>query len=463
MVTVYEIVPGSLADKVGIKAGDELHTVNGHEIRDVLDYRFYLTEDRVVLDLCRGGVFFQVTIHKETYADIGLEFETYLMDKKHSCRNRCIFCFIDQLPENMRETLYFKDDDSRLSFLMGNYITLTNLTDEDIDRIIKMRMSPVNISVHTTNPELRVKMMRNNRAGKTLGYLKKLADAGITLNCQIVLCRGINDGNELDRSMKELSELYPAVSSVSIVPAGLTKYREKLYPLSPYTPEECKAVIEQVTSYGDECLNKLGTRLFFCGDELYIKAGLPLPNEEFYEEFAQIENGVGMIASMNAEFDIAAEAYMETALSASNKSDLSGTPDLSDTTKAQNENPRIISVATGYAAYDFICSLARKAEKTVERLGNNLKINVYAIRNDWFGENITVAGLLTGRDIAAQLKDKPLGQLLLLPKVTLRAEGDLFLDGMTPDELSNALGGIKIEFNENDGASFFDAVIGFEQ
>ena len=435
MVTVYEIVPGSPADKAGIKAGDALHTVNGHEIKDVLDYRFFIFENRLDLELARDGVFFQVRIRKERYADIGLEFETYLMDKKRSCHNRCIFCFIDQLPEGMRETLYFKDDDSRLSFLMGNYITLTNLKDEDVERIVAMHMSPINVSVHTTNPELRVKMMRNKRAGEVLSYLRRMADAGITLNCQIVLCRGVNDGEELDRTMRDLTELYPSIGSVSIVPSGLTKHREGLYPLTPFTPEECKAVVAQVERFADVCMEKYGTRLFFCGDELYLKAGLPLHGEEYYEEFLQIENGVGMMASMKAEFDCA----------------------VSDSSAPSYDNgSRVISVATGYAAYDFIASLAKKAEKEV---GSSLRINVYPIRNDFFGENITVAGLLTAQDIIAQLKDKELGEKLLLPAVTLRAEGDLFLDGLSPDDVSRALS-VPIEFIKNDGYELYDALRG---
>ena len=460
MVTVYEIVPGSSAEKAGIKAGDALHTVNGHEISDVLDYRFYIFENRLELVLSRDGVFFQVKIHKETYADIGLEFETYLMDKKRSCRNRCIFCFIDQLPKGMRETLYFKDDDSRLSFLLGNYITLTNLKDSDVERIIAMHMSPVNVSVHTTNPELRVRMMNNKRAGEVLGYLRTMADAGITLNCQIVLCRGINDGDELERSMRDLSALYPAVSSVSIVPAGLTKYRDKLYPLTPYSPEECKEIIRQVTSFGDGCIETYGTRIFFCGDELYIKAGLPLPDDEFYEDYAQIENGVGMMTSMETEFRFAEED--RTAESPS-KLDNETAPTHVDVVnpeenrKDDEKSPkkRIVSIATGYAAFAFISELAKRAERTKP----GLKVNVYAIRNDFFGENITVAGLLTGKDIIAQLSDKTLGDLLLLPAVTLRAEGDLFLDGVTPAELSERLK-VPVEFVKNDGAEFFDTVTG---
>lgn len=438
MVTVYEIVPGSPADKAGIKAGDVLHTVNGHEVRDVLDYRFYIFENRLDLELARDGVFFQVRIRKDRYADIGLEFETYLMDKKRSCHNRCIFCFIDQLPEGMRETLYFKDDDSRLSFLMGNYITLTNLQDEDVERIIAMHMSPINVSVHTTNPELRVKMMRNKRAGEVLGYLSRMADAGITLNCQIVLCRGVNDGEELDRTMRELTELYPALGSVSVVPSGLTKHREGLYPLTPFTPEECKAVVEQVERYADECMEKYGTRLFFCGDEMYLKAGLPLHDEEYYEDFQQIENGVGMIASMKAEFDYAVENYPDPTLAGES---------------------RVVSVATGYAAYDFISSLAKKAEKAS---ASPLRVNVYPIRNDFFGENITVAGLLTAQDIVAQLKDKELGEKLYLPAVTLRAEGDLFLDGLSPEDVSRELS-VPVSFVKNDGGELLDTLLGIDE
>ena len=435
MVTVYGIVSGSPAEKAGIRVGDILHTVNGKEISDVLDYRFYLTEKKAVLSLERDGVFYEVKIHKEMYADIGLEFETYLMDEKHSCRNRCIFCFIDQLPKGMRETLYFKDDDSRLSFLMGNYITLTNLKDADIDRIIKMRISPINVSVHTMNPSLRVEMMKNKNAGDVLRYLKRLSDAGITLNCQIVLCRGINDGDELLYSMRELSALYPQVESVSVVPAGMTKFREGLYPLSPYTPKECGEIIDAVTSFGDECIKKYGSRIFFPGDEFYVKSGRRIPEEGFYEDFSQIENGVGMIASMKAEFDY--EIQQNTDLEVA---------------------PKTVSFATGYAAYEFIKELAEKAEEAVR----GLKINVFKIKNNFFGESITVSGLLTGKDLSEQLKahaeSGSLGQTLYLSRNMLRAEGDLFLDGMTPDELSGKLGGVKIEFLQNDGAEFFSVL-----
>lgn len=431
MVTVYGIAPGSIAEKKGIQVGDKLHTVNGNEIRDVLDYRFYLTDSRIRLALERDGVFYTIEILKEMYADIGLEFETYLMDKKRSCQNRCIFCFIDQLPCGMRESLYFKDDDSRLSFLMGNYITLTNLKDDDIERIIKMHISPINVSVHTTNPELRVKMMHNKRAGQVLSYLERFAKAGISINTQIVLCRSVNDGEELLRTMRDLEKLYPAVCSCSIVPAGVTRYREKLYPIEPFSPVECEEVIKCVEKFSDECLEKYGARIFYCSDEFYVKSGVPLHNEEYYEGYAQIENGVGMITSMKAEFDCALEFNEDSKLK------------------------RTVSIATGFAAYDFIRSLADKAQNACD----GLKVNVYKIRNDFFGENITVAGLLTGVDIIAQLKGKELGEKLLLPRVMLRAEGDLTLDGKTPAELEEALG-IEIEFTESDGGAFLDAIIG---
>ena len=340
MVKIIGVEPSSAADRSGLRPGDYLISINGREVRDVLDYRFFLAEKTVVLQIHRDAELFEVTIRKGTYSDIGLEFETPLMDKKHSCENKCIFCFIDQLPKGMRESLYFKDDDSRLSFLHGNYITLTNLKQRDVDRIIEMHISPVNVSVHTTNPELRVKMMKNKRAGEVLGYMKQLADAGITLCCQIVLCKGLNDGAELDRTMCDLEALAPAMESTSIVPAGLTKFRDGLYELYPYTPEECKAIIDQVNFFGEMCLVKHGTRLFFPADELYIKAGLPLPDDEFYESYAQIQNGVGMITDMKTAFDVEM-SYADEYLS-------------------EFASPRRVSIVTGYAAYDHIKGLCER-------------------------------------------------------------------------------------------------------
>ncbi len=438
MVTITDVLPGSRADRAGARAGDILISINGHAIADVLDYRFYLAERHVTLLLHRGEELVTLEIAKGEYDDIGLDFATPLMDGKHCCANRCVFCFIDQLPRGMRDTLYFKDDDSRLSFLHGNYITLTNLSDHDIDRIIEMHISPVNVSVHTTNPALRCDMMKNKRAGKTLAYLRRLADAGIAICGQIVLCRGLNDGAELDRSMRELAELAPALRSVSIVPAGLTKYREGLYPLEPFTAAEAAAVIAQVDAFAEGCRERLGTRLFFCSDEFYLEAGLPLPGDEFYEDYSQIENGVGLLTSLATEVDVELR-FIEDVL-------------------PEAALPRRITVATGEAAYATIRALADR----VMAAAPGLDVEVVAIRNDFFGELINVAGLLTGRDIAAQLTGRDLGDALLLPAVTLRAEGDLFLDDMTPAALSETLGGIPLRFVKNDGAAFVAALLGID-
>ena len=437
MVKITKVDNGSRASNAGIKALDNLISINGREICDVLDYRFFLAERNVTLRIGRENEEFEVVIKKQQYDDIGLDFETPLMDKKHSCENKCVFCFIDQLPKGMRKTLYFKDDDSRLSFLHGNYITLTNLHDKDIDRIIEMHISPVNISVHTTNPELRVKMMHNKRAGEVLSYMRRLADAGISLCGQIVLCKGLNDGEELDRSMRDLSELFPAMQSVSIVPAGLTRFREKLYPLEGFTKEESAAVIDQVDRFAKELEAKSGSRMFFCSDEFYLKAERPLPDESYYEGYPQIENGVGMITSLMTEF----------------KCELDYLDEYLENYKA----PRHISIATGVAAYDTIKAMAAELEARIE----GLQVDVYKIINHFFGETITVSGLLTGKDISEQLAGKDLGELLLFPGNTLRADGDLFLDDMSPDELSKKLK-TPVAPSRDSGEGFICDVLGVE-
>ena len=435
MVPITDVLPKSRAAKAEIRVGDCLLSINGKEINDVLDYRFYLAEESIVLILLRDGKELSVRIKKKEYDDIGLDFETPLMDKKHSCENKCVFCFIDQLPRGLRSSLYFKDDDSRLSFLHGNYITLTNLKEKDIQRIIDMHISPVNISVHTTNPELRVKMMKNKRAGEVLSYMKMLADAGITLCCQIVLCKGLNDGEELIRTMHDLATLYPAMESTSIVPAGLTRFRDGLYPLEAFSPEECEAIIRRVHSFGDACLKTYGSRLFFPADELYLKAGLPLPDDDFYEGYTQIENGVGMLTDMRTGFDWELEH-------------------LADYTEGFRA-PRTVSIATGVAAYEHICTLSRALEERV----SGLTIHVFPVENKFFGEQITVAGLLTGTDLSEQLKGKSLGEELLFPAVTLRAEGDIFLDDLTPEELSATLG-VPCRPVSSDPTAFIQAVLG---
>lgn len=436
MVTITDVLPRSRAEKAGLRAGDVLVSINGNEINDVLDYRFHLANREIKLVANRGDGSLEFHILKKEYDDIGLDFETPLMDKKHSCENKCVFCFIDQLPRGMRKTLYFKDDDSRLSFLHGNYVTLTNMHDKDIQRIIDMHISPVNVSVHTTNPELRVKMMHNKRAGEVLSYLKRLADAGISLCCQIVLCKGLNDGEELDRSLHDLIALRPALESVAIVPSGLTQFRDKLYPLEPFTAEDCAAVIRQINAYGEWCKKEFGTRLFFPSDEFYIKAGLPLPDEDFYENYSQIENGVGMLTDMKTAIEY----------------ELEDVSPYSDYTA-----PRKISIATGYAAYDHISAVAKMIEEKFE----GLTINVYKIKNNFFGDTITVSGLLTGKDLGEQLKGLKLGEEVLISSSALRAEGDVFLDDISPEELSSLLG-VPVTPTDSEASAFITSVLGIK-
>lgn len=435
MVEITEVRVHSRAEKAGIHADDILVSINGHEINDVLDYRFYLAEKQVELLLKRNGEEYRVSIRKSEYDDIGLEFATPLMDKKHTCENKCIFCFIDQNPKGMRESIYFKDDDSRLSFLHGNYITLTNLKMADIQRIINMHISPVNVSVHTTNPELRVMMMKNKHSGEVLSYLKVLSDAGIKLRGQIVLCKGVNDGAELSRSMEDLSTYYPQLDSVSVVPAGLTAYREGLYPLEPFSPEECSEVIKQVTAFGDKCIERFGERIFYASDEFYVKSGTPLPEYSFWGDFTQIENGVGMLSSFEYEFMCA----------------------LSTLDEEEKQIKRHITVATGYASYDMIKKLCdRLCEDCPE-----LKIDVVKIKNNFFGGEVTVTGLLTGKDISEQLWGRELGDAVYLSRNVLRSEGDLFLCGMTPDELCEKLG-TNVVFTDNDGGEFLYSILEIE-
>ena len=434
LVRIESVECNSYAEKCGIQVNDILISINGNEINDVLDYRFYLTDKKITLVYSRDGAEYTASITKSEYDDIGLDFETPLMDNKHSCKNKCIFCFIDQLPKGMRETLYFKDDDSRLSFLHGNYITLTNMTEADIDRIIKMHISPVNVSVHTTNPALRVEMMKNKRAGEVLSYLDKLAGANIKIHAQIVLCKGINDGDELVRSLCDMEKYYPSLESLSVVPSGLTKYRDGLFPLSNFTPEDSLEVINLVNSIGEKCKEKYGTRLFYCADEFYLKAGLDIPNDEYYEEYSQIENGVGMLRSLMSEFCSEMCFIDDYPIDTIN---------------------REVSIATGVASYPFISDIARRLEQVCK----GLKCHVYEIKNNFFGESITVSGLLTGIDIYEQLKDKPLGSVLFVPENTLKADEDRFLCNMTLNELEEKLG-VQIMPSENDGAKLVETILG---
>lgn len=437
VVEITGVERKSYAEKAGIMPDDKLISINGNEITDVLDYRFYMTEKKLDITLCRNGEKINVCIKKPQYDDIGLEFETYLMDKKHSCRNKCIFCFIDQNPKGMREDIYFKDDDSRLSFFFGNYITLTNLTEKDIERIIKMRISPVNISVHTTNPELRVKMMNNKNAGKCLKYIDMLKEGNISMNGQIVLCKGVNDGKELERTLSDLSEYYPDIESVAVVPSGMTSHREGLYPLKQFSPEDAKEVIGIIDKKRAENKKKYGESIVHASDEWYIKAGIDLPDEEYYEGYPQIDNGVGCITNMKSEMLDEIEFLKEEDFKIDKK--------------------RKVSIVTGKAAESFI----REMAEILCKIFPGLEVNVYCATNYFFGETITVAGLLTGSDIYECAKDKELGEKLFLPAVTLRHEGDLFLDNMSKEELAEKLSA-KLDFVTNDGAEFVRKIVGFE-
>ncbi len=437
MVKITEVEEGSVAHRRGILPGDELISINDNEIEDVLDYRFYLAERSVMLLCRRNGESFTVNISKGEYEDIGLFFKTPLMDEKQSCKNKCIFCFIDQNPKGLRDTLYFKDDDSRLSFIHGNYITLTNMTDKDVDRIIKMRFSPLNISIHTTDPNLRVKMMKNKRSGEVLSYLKRFCDAGLSMCGQIVLCKGVNDGENLMRTMRDLTEYFPNLSSVSVVPAGLTKYRDGLYPLADFDESEAGEVIDLVESFAQEHFTKTGSRLFFLADEFYLKAKRELPGDDYYEDYQQIENGVGMLRSFSEEFRSALEDASEYAAALTGK--------------------RRVAVVTGYASYGAVSDMAR----ALATLTDKLEIDVYPIKNDFFGESVTVTGLLTGKDIYAQLSGKLLCDELIIPAVCTRREERDFLCGMTVSELSEKLS-VKIRLCEGGGFDFVDAVFGID-
>jgi putative radical SAM enzyme (TIGR03279 family) len=409
--------------RAGIVAGETLVAIDGASIRDVLDLKFYSYDSRVTLTVeGTDGARREVRVRKEEGQPLGLNFEHYLMDKMKRCSNQCIFCFIDQLPKGMRKTLYVKDDDARLSFLMGNYISMTNLSEEDVQRIIRMHISPINISVQTTNPELRVKMLKNKRAGEALSLLPRFAEAGITMNCQLVVCEGINDGDELRRSLRDLEALFPAVNSISVVPFGKTRHREGLYPLEATTQKGAGNILDIVESFAAECLEKHGTRLVWCGDELYLKAGRALPDSEYYEDFTQFENGIGMLPLFCEEFRLALPDYA-------------------------GHTAQPFTIATGKAAGPSIAKLIDEAKIVCD----NLHGNVVEIRNDFFGHGVSVAGLITGQDLVAQLRDKDLGARVLISANMLRDGGDVFLDDMTPTEVSAALG-VPVVPVEIDGA-----------
>ncbi len=431
---ICSVDPGSIAEEAGICPGDAIVEINGREIRDILSYKYHAADENITLKIEKAsGGFEVIEIENPDYEDLGLNFEYPLLSKPRSCRNKCIFCFIDQLPEGMRETLYFKDDDSRLSLLHGNYVTLTNLNDDEIKDIADMHISPINISVHSTDPENRTLLFGHGKSGDILARMRFFASKGITMNGQIVLCKGVNDGKYLEKTLTELCMLYPAVYSVSVVPVGLSKYREGLYPLEPFEKEGAVKVIEQVQEFQQMMLEKYGSRVIYIADEFYLKAEMPIPSYDEYEDFPQIENGVGLIASLKDEFYMALEDM-----------------------ERQKTN-RTVSIATGKAAYPLMCELTRALANKVK----GLKINVYEIKNNFFGEMITVAGLLCGCDLKAQLKGKELGEELFICRSMLRAEEEVFLDDVTVQELSETLG-VPVKAVYNDGYELVDALVGME-
>ncbi|MFQ6843677.1 MAG: DUF512 domain-containing protein [Lachnospiraceae bacterium] len=433
---IRAVLPGSIAEELELEPGDVLLAVNDHEIEDVFDYHYYTNEEYLtVLVRKPDGEEWELEIEKEFEEDLGIEFESSLMDDYRSCRNHCIFCFIDQMPPGMRETLYFKDDDSRLSFLQGNYVTLTNMSDHDIDRIIHYHLGPINISFQTTNPDLRCKMLHNRFAGDVFPKIRRLADAGIELNGQIVLCRDINDGAELERSISDMTSYLPALRSVSVVPVGLSKYREGLYPLKPFDAQSAGEVIDLIESWQKKIYPQYGVHFVHASDEWYLLAGRPLPEEERYDGYLQLENGVGMLRLLKEEVE---ETLAEV--------------------KPDGETPkRRVSIATGRLAGPFLKELGKR----IETVHQNVTLQIFEIRNDFFGESITVSGLITGQDLIAQLKDQDLGDELLLPSNMIRSGERVFLDDLTIEDAEEALG-ISIRIVESGGRDLVCAVTGEE-
>ena len=412
---ITSVEPGSPARRARIHKGDTLISINGNAITDVLDYRFYMTDEHLEILLCdQEKKLRTVVVEKDEYDDLGLEFETYLMDRQMGCKNACIFCFVDQTPPGMRKSLYFKDDDTRMSFLFGNYTTLTNLKEGDIQRIIKMHISPINISIQTMNPALRVQMMKNPFAGESLKFVRMLTEGGIKINTQIVLCPGYNDGEQLEYSLSELAKLGPNVQSIAVVPVGLTRYREKLTPLRGFFPQEAVEVVKTMERWGEYFCKEYGTRTAYASDEFYILAGKDFPPYEFYEDFAQLENGVGMMTLMQHDF---AQALKEAQLE-------------------QSPAAHRCTIATGQLAYPMMQDFAERVQQAFPQV----QVQVKKIRNDFWGPTITVAGLITGQDLLAQLEGLDLGSELLIPANMLRHEQDRFLDDLTLEQVQETLG-----------------------
>ena len=430
---IDHIEPGSIASQLGIEPGDILLSVNGVKIEDVFDYQYQINDEYITVIIRKpDGEEWELEIEKEYEDDLGIVFDNGLMDDYRSCCNKCIFCFIDQMPPGMRETLYFKDDDSRLSFLQGNYVTLTNMKEKDIDRIIQYKLAPINISVQTMNPNLRCKMLHNRFAGEALLKMKRLYEAGITMNGQIVLCKGVNDKDELEYTLQELKAYYPQMESVSVVPVGLSKYREGLYPLEMFSREDAKEVLQTIHRHQADCMERFVSHFIHASDEWYLLAGMQLPAAEIYDGYLQLENGVGMLRLLFDEFREAISAE----------------------TLGEFQEASHISVATGILAAPYIRILA---EEFMQRHPQK-NIEVFAIRNDFFGESITVSGLLTGQDLLAQLSGKQLGKKLLLPCSLLRSGEEVFLDDMTLTELKNSLQ-VDIVIVNSNGQDLYDAFL----
>lgn len=431
---IKSVNPGSIAEELEIEPGDELLMINDTEIEDIFDYQF-LCEDEYIEVLIKkpDGEEWLLEVDKEMDEDLGIQFEEGLMDTYRSCHNKCIFCFIDQMPPGMRETLYFKDDDTRLSFLQGNYVTLTNLADKDIDRMIRYNLEPINISFQTMNPELRCMMLNNRFAGEALKKVDKLYEAGLRMNGQIVLCKGVNDGKELEFSLEKLLEYHPVLESVSVVPVGLSKYRDGLYPLEPFEKQDACEVIDMIEKYQQKALQKSGMHFIHASDEWYLLAGREMPNEESYDGYLQLENGVGMIRLLMTEVS----DYLE---------------DIKD--ENIKVKPGKISIATGRLAAPTL----RKLAKQVAEQFPEVEVNVYDIRNDFFGERITVAGLITGQDLIAQMKEKEIGDRLLIPECMMRSGETVFLDDITLDQVQSALQ-VPITIVKSSGMDFVRSII----
>ena len=428
--TIKSVDPGSIADELGLEPGDRLLSIDGHELEDIFDYEYYIENESIMVVIAKkNGEEWELDIEND-YQDLGLTFENGLMSDYKSCHNKCVFCFIDQMPKGMRETLYFKDDDSRLSFLQGNYVTLTNMKDKDIERIIKFKLAPINISVQTTNPELRCKMLHNRFAGEALKKIDRLYEAGTPMNGQVVMCKNLNDGDELDRTIRDLTRYIPCMESVSVVPVGLSKYRDGLYPLEPITAEDAAKTIDIIEKWQKKVYAEHGIHFIHASDEFYILAGRELPEEERYDGYIQLENGVGMIRLLTTEVHETLD-------------ELEG-----------DEEKEELSIATGKLAAVYLAGFLEEIKKKFP----NRKVHLYPIRNDFFGEMITVAGLITGQDLIAQLKDKPLGSRLLLPECMFRSGEEVFLDDITRQEVENALQ-VPVNIVKSSGQDFVNAVL----